>query len=113
MPRVPAMAARVWSPTVGSLCRTEELQEPWEEGSLHGGLPGRQIPPGTRDFATAVQQGSGLFGKDPGYWQSVHLCGEGKEAEMAAAKRKVRGAACPLGTCTGDLVSYGRALSLL
>jgi hypothetical protein len=67
----------------------EELQGPWEEDALHKGLPGRQLAAGMREFATTITTGNGLFGKDPEYWQTVHLCGDGLEAEMAAARQKV------------------------
>ena len=62
-------------------CRCEQLSDPFNEGELLGGLPAREKDPdpGLAEFYTVVQTGSGLFGRDPEYWKTVHLGGPGRD----------------------------------
>jgi len=60
--------------------RQEELHLPWEEGALHKQLSLRKAPEGVPEFLTAIHgSSSGLFTKDPAFWQTVHCGGDSWE----------------------------------
>jgi hypothetical protein len=75
------------------LPRCEELRQPYDEAQvrlLKGRQPLREdaLAPGQQDFATAVRgPASGVFAREPEYWQTVHLGGDGWEAALAEKRR--------------------------
>ncbi|GMH41409.1 hypothetical protein BSKO_09319 [Bryopsis sp. KO-2023] len=69
-----------------SVARVEELAAPWVEGEEGQALGMRERPQGVADFVVHFHT-NGLFGKDPDFWKSVHLCGASLEKERTAAIR--------------------------
>ena len=78
--------------------RIEDLEAPWAEDAARGEVFVRtdanviadSIRTGRRPFQTRIRADA-LFGaRDPEYWTSVHLGGDGLAAELAALRRRER-----------------------
>ena len=81
--------------------RQEELKEPWIENQSTGAPPSRSfvLPVGKKDFDTVPVISSKPFGgynadgtkaPDHEFYKSVHLGGDGVEAEMVEAKKRAK-----------------------